>query len=99
MTHHDIAKQIDEAGESIVLIYAFNSTGKTRLSVAFKVATKGAEGAHSGVYYNAFSEDIFVWDNGDENEDGEIILNVRQSSLSAFHSLLTEDKVLRFRKT
>lgn len=32
-----IAKQIKDASENIFLIYAFNSTGKTRLSVEYKV--------------------------------------------------------------
>jgi hypothetical protein len=36
-------------------------TGKTRISVEFKNQTKNLN--HTGVYYNAFSEDLFVWDN------------------------------------
>lgn len=93
MTHQEIAKAIEAAGERIILVFAFNSIGKTRLSVAYKDATKAKDGTHAGVYYNAFSEDIFVWDNGDENEDGEIRLNVRHSSLSGFHSLFNEENV------
>src|ERR1700723_857673 len=93
MTHHEIAKQIEAADEKIILIYAFNAIGKTRLSVIYKDATKDGDGAHAGVYYNAYSEDIFVWDNGDENEDGEIRLHVRQSSLSRFHSLFNEESM------
>ena len=93
MTHNEIAKTIEEAEEKIILIYAFNSTGKTRVSVAYKDATKDGEGAHTGVYYNAFSEDIFVWDNGDENDDSEIRLKVRPSSLSKFHSLFNEESI------
>jgi len=78
----------------IILIYAFNTVGKTRLSVAFKDATKEAnEGRHAGVYYNAFSEDLFVWDNDDENNGENIRLVVTQSSLNQFHSSLTEDAV------
>jgi AAA domain len=93
MTHQEIAKQIEGAKEQIVIIYAFNSTGKTRVSEEYKEITKAADGAHAGVYYNARSEDIFVWDNGDGNDDGEIQLNVRHSSLSKFHSLLNEDNL------
>ncbi len=37
-----IAKQIKDASENIFLIYAFNSTGKTRLSVEYKEAAKNA---------------------------------------------------------
>jgi hypothetical protein len=71
----------------IILIYAFNSTGKTQLSVAYKDATK-QEGQHTGVYYNAYSEDLFVWEN--ETAMG---LNVVPSSLNRFHSLLDEEKI------
>lgn len=82
-----IAKQINEATESIFLIYAFNATGKTRLSVEYKNLTKDKEGRHAGVYYNAFSEDLFVWDNDN------VKLNIIPSSLNKFHSLITEDSI------
>lgn len=93
MTHQEIAEQIKDAKEKIFLIYAFNATGKTRLSVAYKDATKGADGKHAGVYYNAFSEDIFVWDNDTANSEVSMRLLVNQSSLNRFHGDLTEDAV------
>lgn len=93
MTHLQLAEQLRESPEKIVLVYAFNSTGKTRLSVAYKDATKLKDGAHTGVYYNAFSEDLFVWDNDDQNHGADLRLTVRQSSLSQFHSLLNEDAI------
>jgi hypothetical protein len=87
MNHADIAKGIRDAKERIVLIYAFNATGKTRLSVAYKDASKSEDGAHVGVYYNALSEDLFVWDN-----DG-VLLDIRASSLNRFHSSISEDDI------
>ena len=54
------------------LAYAFNTTGKTRLCVAYKDATKREDGTHTGVYYNAFSEDLFVWDNDEENHGADV---------------------------
>ena len=42
---------------------------------------------------NAFSEDLFVWDNDEENDGADIRLTVRPSSLSRFHASLTEDNV------
>ena len=69
-------KLIDEVRPvpKIQLIYAFNGTGKTRLSNEFKnlIAPKpkdGEEGDHPKLsrsrilYYNAFTEDLFYWDN------------------------------------
>lgn len=93
MTLDDIAKTLRDDDARIKLAYAFNSTGKTQLCVAYKNATKQANGSHTGVYYNAYSEDLFVWDN-DENHDGaNVRLTVLPSSLSRFHSYLTEDNI------
>lgn len=56
----------------VQLIYAFNGTGKTRLSREFKqlVAPKGNGDDDEAIsprekilYYNAFTEDLFYWDN------------------------------------
>jgi len=78
----------------VILIYAFNSTGKTRLSVEYKDITKAAnEGNHAGVYYNAFSEDLFVWDNDEEHDNENIKLDIKKSSLNKFYSLVTEDSI------
>jgi hypothetical protein len=101
MSHIDVAKKILAAKEQIVLIYAFNATGKTRLSIAYKDLTKGEDGSHAGVYFNAYSEDIFVWQNDPENDGSPIQLDIRKSSLNRFHSSLSEDdirdKLNRFR--
>lgn len=93
MSHESIAKELAGAKERITLIYAFNATGKTRLSVAYKNATKDGNGAHAGVYYNAYSEDLFVWDNDSENGELSVQLDIRKSSLNRFHSSLTEDDI------
>jgi hypothetical protein len=93
VSHLDIAKEIKEAKEQIVLIYAFNAIGKTRLSVAYKDSTKGKDGAHAGVYYNAYSEDLFVWVNDPENDESPLRLDIRKSSLNRFHSSLSEDDI------
>lgn len=90
----NIATRIVELDKNIVLIYAFNGTGKTRLSVSYKDVTKTKnEGSASGVYYNAYSEDLFVWDNDVENDGANIKLNLLQSSLDKFHSAIDEDKI------
>lgn len=93
MSVNDIAKQLNELNENIVIVYAFNATGKTRLSVAYKDETKKSNnGQHAGVYYNAFSEDLFIWDNDEENDGADIRLTIRQSSLNQFHSFLYENR-------
>lgn len=93
MTLDEIARHLKDDPVRITLLYAFNATGKTQLSVAYKNATKQGDGSHTGVYYNAYSEDLFVWDNDEENDGAGIRLTILRSSLSKFHSLMTEDNV------
>lgn len=50
-----------------ILLYAYNGTGKTRLSMAFKDLGK-QEGARDTLYFNAFTQDLFIWDNDLEND-------------------------------
>jgi wobble nucleotide-excising tRNase len=90
----NLATQLIEHDKNIILVYAFNGTGKTRLSVAYKDVTKERnEGNHSGVYYNAYSEDLFVWDNDEENDGANIRLLIQKSSLNQYHASLDEDKL------
>lgn len=95
----DIARQIKDAKENIFLVYAFNGTGKTRLSVEYKELAREQsdeeekKGRQTGVYYNAYSEDLFVWDNDIEHSEEKIVLHVVPSSLNKFHSLIYEDSV------
>ncbi|HRO08647.1 MAG TPA: AAA family ATPase [Saprospiraceae bacterium] len=87
----DIAEQLKVSKQPIVLIYAFNSTGKTQLSVEYKNATKKEDGSHSGVYYNAYSEDLFRWDNDEENGNEDMRLEILKSSLNPYFSSIIEN--------
>ncbi|OYQ40561.1 ATP-binding protein [Flavobacterium aurantiibacter] len=68
-TLRQIAKKLRDADKKAQLIYAFNGTGKTRLSREFRllVAPKDEEVEEETyikvLYYNAFTEDLFYWDN------------------------------------
>jgi len=90
-----VAQTIKDSKNNIILIYGFNGTGKTQLSVAFKDLSKDPDsGNHNGVYYNAYSEDLFYWDNDEDNDGQNIRLVVKRSTLNQYHSLLDES-VLR----
>jgi energy-coupling factor transporter ATP-binding protein EcfA2 len=93
MTLPEIATILRDAKEKIILIFGFNAIGKTQLSVALKNATKAEDGTHAGVYYNAYSEDLFFWNNDEDNNGADVRLSVVPSSLNKFHPLLTEDNV------
>ena len=90
MTIEDIASELRYDAKNVQLLYAFNSVGKTRLSVAYKNATKNEDGTHAGIYYNAYSEDLFVWNNDIEHGEADIRLTVLPSSLSLLHAGLNE---------
>jgi wobble nucleotide-excising tRNase len=61
-----------------VLLYGYNGTGKTRLSTAFKdIGKKGDE--RDTLYFNAFTEDLFQWDN-DLKNDRERVLKINKNS-------------------
>lgn len=61
-----------------LLLYAHNGTGKTRLSMAFKEAGK-QDDQRDTLYFNAFTEDLFTWDN-DLDGDSERVLKINRSS-------------------
>ncbi|MEE0882838.1 MAG: AAA family ATPase [Bacteroidales bacterium] len=67
----EIAEELKNSNKTVQLIYAFNGVGKTRLSREFKklIAPKNEseeseeDGPIKVIYYNAFTEDLFYWDN------------------------------------
>src|SRR5579883_1478952 len=61
-----------------VLLYAYNGTGKTRLSMVFKDQGKQGD-ARDTLYFNAFTEDLFSWDN-DLKNDRERVLKINRES-------------------
>ncbi len=61
-----------------ILLYAHNGTGKTRLSSEFKDLGKVGD-ARDTLYFNAFTEDLFTWDN-DLEGDSERALRINKAS-------------------
>lgn len=81
-----------------ILFFAYNGTGKTRLSMEFKDISK-KEGQADTLYYNAFTEDLFIWDNDldhDYDHERELILNQNSKFFPDIKSLEIEAKVRGF---
>lgn len=55
------------------LIFAYNGTGKTRLSYDFAHYGREEGAPQHTLYYNAYTEDLFTWDNDIDNDTGESI--------------------------
>ncbi len=71
----EIAQTLKDTNKKVQLIYAFNGSGKTRLSREFKelIAPKNPDTEEEEtkikiMYYNAFTEDLFYWDNDLHND-------------------------------
>lgn len=68
----------DETGKytNCALIFAYNGTGKTRLSYDFAHYGREDGASPHTLYYNAYTEDLFTWDNDLENNtDHHLIIN------------------------
>lgn len=85
-----------------VLLFAYNGTGKTRLSAEFKTLGQAlneetGEKKADTLYYNAFTEDLFYWDNDLEN-DAERFLKLNSDSrfFSGLKELEMESRIRPF---
>ena len=76
----------------IILLYAYNRTGKTRLSMEFKDAgkrktKKNPLGIADTLYFNAYTEDLFTWEN---DLDGDTVRHLRINPDSIFFNGLKD---------
>lgn len=82
-----------------VLLFAYNGTGKTRLSMEFKDISKKRKKnpATDTLYYNAFTEDLFHWNNDLENDTKRhLIINKNSRFFEGFRELALEQKIFNF---
>lgn len=86
--------------KKFVLLYAYNGTGKTRLSTAFKDLGKKADEngeviERDTLYFNAFTEDLFQWDNDLVNDRERVMKLNRDSRFFAGLAELEMDNRIR----
>ncbi|MEZ8371588.1 AAA family ATPase [Vibrio splendidus] len=76
-----------------VLLFAYNGTGKTRLSMKFKGLGKLA-GSQDTLYFNAFTEDLFRWDNDLENDEQRVLkMNKDSRFFNGLEELEMENRI------
>ncbi|WP_439502533.1 AAA family ATPase [Aminobacter ciceronei] len=80
--------------KKFVLLYAYNGTGKTRLSGAFKDLGKNGD-ERDTLYFNAFTEDLFNWDNDLQNDRERVLKFNRDSRFFAGLRELEMDNRIR----
>ncbi|MSM38929.1 MAG: AAA family ATPase [Geobacter sp.] len=94
----DDLREQGNGGVNFVLLYAFNGTGKTRLSMEFKEVGKRKRGIdRDTLYFNAYTEDLFHWDNDLEN-DSERALKINSDSrfFDGFKTLALEERIFAY---
>lgn len=94
----DDLRQNDNGGVDFVQLYAYNGTGKTRLSMEFKEVGKRKRGQERDtLYFNAFTEDLFHWDN-DLAGDSNRVLQINSDSkfFEGFKELALEEKIFTY---
>ncbi len=85
-----------------ILLYAYNGTGKTRLSTTFKdfgkkVDENGEVTTRDTLYFNAYTEDLFTWDNDLENDLERVLeLNTDSKFFNGLRDLEMEVKIGKF---
>lgn len=92
---NEVATHLREklAEKKYILLFAYNGTGKTRLSMEFKDLGKNGD-ARDTLYFNAFTEDLFIWDNDLENDERRHLrLNMRSRFFEGLEAFDIENKV------
>jgi len=94
-----IANYLRQINKKVILIFAYNGTGKTRLSKEFKELGKqyDADGQVIGrdtLYFNAYTEDLFSWDNDLENDrEHKLIMNTDSRFFDGLAELELENRI------
>lgn len=79
---HDVVAYIRELDKKYILLFGYNGIGKTRLSMEFKETGKnGTE--RDTLYFNAYTEDLFSWDNDLDSDTHRVLLLNKNSKFFA----------------
>lgn len=100
-TLKDVAVRLkdDLNNHHFVLLYAYNGTGKTRLSMEFKdISKKRKKDPESEtLYYNAYTEDLFHWNNDLEYDSiRHLIINKDSRFFDGFQELALDEKIFSY---
>lgn len=88
--------------KDLILFFAHNGIGKTRLSMEFKEQGKVFDGDGNAIsrdtlYFNAFTEDLFSWDNDlDYDTNRTLNLNSDSAFFDGLHELELDVKIESF---
>lgn len=82
------------------LMFAYNGTGKTRLSYDFAHYGRKDDTPQHTLYYNAYTEDLFTWDNHiedeTENREHHLLINTNSSLIQGLAGYDFADKLRKY---
>lgn len=78
----DVVAYLRGLDKKYTLLFGYNGTGKTRLSMEFKEAGKNGT-ARDTLYFNAYTEDLFSWDNDLDSDTHRVLLLNKNSQFFA----------------
>ncbi|MBO5345792.1 MAG: hypothetical protein J6A44_02670 [Paludibacteraceae bacterium] len=82
------------------LVFAYNGTGKTRLSYDFAHYGRNEGDKQHTLYYNAYTEDLFIWDNDLENgTERRLLINQNSSLIQGLAGYDFTNKLRRYFQT
>lgn len=86
---------------NFILVYAYNGTGKTRLSMEFKQRGKTTRKLKpkepDTLYFNAYTEDLFYWDNDLDNDtEPKLHINSDSKFFAGFKELELESAIFKY---
>lgn len=95
-TLKEIVDYLRSLDKKYILLFGYNGTGKTRLSMKFKEVGKqfnedGEIISRDTLYYNAFTEDLFTWDNDLYGDKERVLLLNKDSKFFSGIQAMGED--------
>lgn len=86
---------LTSGNQDFVMLFGYNGTGKTRLSMEFKETGKRKNGKKPDtLYFNAYTEDLFSWDNDLENDnERRFKINSDSSFFKGLKDLALEERI------
>lgn len=99
LTILELAEYLRKLEKRYILLFAYNGTGKTRLSMDFSHVGKqfDADGnitARDTLYFNAFTEDLFSWDNDlDSDIERRLLINKYSKFVTGVRALDMDNKI------
>ena len=82
--------------QNFVLLYAYNGTGKTCLSMEVKSRNQRKNNNQTNtLYFNAYTEDLFYWNNDfiNEGQEPKLLLNSESKFFNGLKELALEEKI------